>query len=78
MYLEYTCSCIDYETWKRLMKGARRLNYEWLRRRIKKHIPTLYKQLGLEFYNPYEDKCRVTKEHYILVHSAIEYFIRKH
>lgn len=28
-------------------------------------------------YNPYAEQCRQTPTHYILVHSAIEYFIRK-
>ena len=30
-----------------------------------------------QFYNPYAEQCRQTPTHYILVHSAIEYFIRK-
>jgi hypothetical protein len=59
------------------MKGNKPLNYEWLRRKVKKHLPELYDSLGLDYYNPYENQTRVTKTHYILVHSSIEYFISK-
>ena len=77
MYLECTCSQISIEKWKLKMKNSRPLNYGWLVRRIKKQLPLLYKELCLEFYNPWENQCRVNRDYYILVHSAIEYFIRK-
>ena len=77
MYLECTCIGIGMKRWNRLMKGARPLNYDWLVRRIRKHMPDLYEALGLNYYNPYEELTRVTKTHYILVHSSIEYFIKK-
>lgn len=77
MYLECDCSQISIEEWERKMKGNRPINYDWLVRRIKKHLPELYEVLCLEYYNPYHDKCRSNKRYYILVHSAIEYFIRK-
>ena len=59
------------------MKGGRPINYRWLKNKIRKYLPELYGDLCLDFYNPWEDQCRVTKTHYILVHSATEYFIRK-
>ena len=77
MYLECTCIGIGIERWNRLMEGNKPLNYEWLRRKVKKHLPELYDSLGLDYYNPYEKQTRVTKTHYILVHSSIEYFISK-
>lgn len=77
MYLDCTCIDVTSEEWSRLMKGARPLSYEWLKRRIKKHVPSLYKELGLDYMNPFSEQCKTTKTHYILVHSAIEYFIRK-
>ena len=77
MWLEATCSTVTYEQWKSLMKGAKPLNYEWLKKRVKKHLPSLYNELCLDFGNPYADQCKVTKSHYILVHSGIEYFICK-
>ena len=77
MYLECTCSQISIEKWKQKMKNSRPLNYGWLVRRIKIQLPLLYKELCLEFYNPWEDQCKVNRDYYILVHSAIEYFIRK-
>lgn len=49
----------------------------WLVKRIKKQLPLLYKELCLEFYNPWENQYRVNRDYYILVHSAIEFFIRK-
>lgn len=55
MYLECTCSQISIEKWKQKMKNSRPLNYGWLVRRIKKQLPLLYKELCLEFYNPWEN-----------------------
>lgn len=78
MWLEADCSTVSCEQWESLMKGARPLNYEWLKKRIRKHLPRLYDVLSLDYMNPYAEYCKVTKTHYILVHSAIEYFIRKH
>ena len=58
------------------MKGIRPVNYKWLVRKIKKHLPQLYEDLCLDYYNPYENKCGVNQDYYVLVHSAIEYFIK--
>lgn len=77
MHLECMCSEITIDEWEQKMKGSRPLNYSWLRQRIKKHLPELYRSLCLEFYNPWENQCRVNHDYYILVHSGIEYFIRK-
>ena len=77
MYLEYTCETISLSKWERLMQGARKASYKKLVRLIKKEIPSLYESLCLNLYNPWENDCKQTKTHYILVHSAIEYFIRK-
>ena len=59
------------------MNGVKPINYKWLVNKIKKHIPQLYEALALDYYNPYEIKCGVNQDHYILVHSSIEYFIKK-
>ena len=77
MYLEYTCETISLSKWERLMQGARKASYKKLVRLIKKEIPELYSSLSLDLYNPWENDCKQTKTHYILVHSAIEYFIKK-
>ncbi|KAA5287152.1 hypothetical protein F2Z06_19995 [Phocaeicola dorei] len=53
------------------------VNPALLVKRIKKEIPNLYNSLALDFPNPYASQCRSTPTHYILVHSAIEYFIKK-
>lgn len=77
MYLETDCTSIDIERWNELMKGARNASYPRLVRRIKKELPKLYATLSLDVYNPWCGRCQQTRTHYILVHSAIEYFIRK-
>jgi hypothetical protein len=77
MYLEYTCAEITTDKWDELMKGAKPINYKWLVNKIKRELRYLYDELSLNYYNPYNEHCRVTKTHYILVSSAIEYFIRK-
>ena len=77
MFLECTCADITEQKWNRLMKGARRISYKKLIRSVKKNLPTLFYELALDLANPWSDDCRETETHYILVHSAIEYFIRK-
>ena len=77
MFYETCCSETTTENWNRLMKGSRKASYRHLIRRIKRELPDLYANLGLNFPNPYEHLTRQTKTHYILVHSTIEYFIHK-
>ncbi len=77
MELECTCENISADEWAQKMKGAKPISYKYLVGKIKKHLPWLYETLALQFPNPYDDKCSVNREYYILVHSAIEYFIRK-
>lgn len=77
MYLECTCADITEKQWERLMHNAKRMSYKKLVSAIKRNLPDLYYALGLNYPNPYSTQCRQTDTHYILVHSAIEYFIRK-
>ncbi|MBQ0154708.1 MAG: hypothetical protein KBS70_08020 [Bacteroidales bacterium] len=77
MYLECSCCDINQSQWNRLMKGRRKMSYRWLVAHIKKYLPELYHSLGLQFYNPWEDQCYRTPSHYVLTHSAIEFFIHK-
>ena len=77
MELEYTCCEVTLDKWNDLMKGAKPINYDWLKNKIRKHLPHLYEDLYLDCYNPYGHQSKVTKTHYILVHSSIEYFIKK-
>ena len=77
MFLECTCGDVSLDQWHRLMKGVRRISYKWLVRKIKRELPSLYRELSLDFYNPWEEQTYSTKTHYVLTHSAIEYFIRK-
>lgn len=74
---ECNCTCIGIRKWQQLMKDARRASYTRLVARIKRELPELYQELALNFYNPWENECKQTNTHYILVHSGIEYFIRK-
>ena len=77
MTLECTCVTISNDKWELLMKGSKPINYKWLVNKIKRELPSLYNDLCLDIYNPYGEQSRVTKTHYILVHSMIEYFIKK-
>jgi hypothetical protein len=77
MYLEYTCTNINQDKWNELMKGSKPISYKWLVNKIKRELPDLYKDLCLQYTNPFGEQSKVTKTHYILVHSAIEYFINK-
>ena len=77
MKLQCTCQDITKQEWDKLMKGRRPMSYQWLKRRIKLSLPHLYDELMLDYYNPFEGDTYRTKTHYILTHSAIEYFILK-
>ena len=77
MKLECTCQDITKQEWDKLMKGRKPMSYQWLKRRIKRSLPHLYDELMLDYYNPFEGDTYRTKTHYILTHSAIEYFILK-
>ena len=77
MYYETNCTCVTIDEWNQLMRGARKCSYKRLVSKIKRELPELYFDLCLNIYNPFESQCMQTKSHYILVHSAIEYFIHK-
>lgn len=74
----YIASCIDIDinTFNKLMKNSKPCSGSRLRNEIKRHLPFLYNQLALDFYNPFEHRCRRKKGLAIYVHSGIEYFIR--
>lgn len=50
----YECCCADIscEEWEQKMQGIKPVNYRWLVNKIKKHLPWLYNDLALDFYNP--------------------------
>jgi hypothetical protein len=73
-----TCSDFNLPTWERLMKGAKRFSYKTMCILIKEQYPEMYHDLALNLYNPWCRQTKQTPTHYILVHSATEYFFRKH
>lgn len=75
MYLECTCCNISEQKWDYLMKDAKRMNKRVLTKLVKNNMRYVYDALSLNLYNPYN--YYKTATHYILVHSAIEYFIRR-
>ena len=77
MELECTCADIKINRWHVLMAGKKRTSYNKLVKKIKAELPELYSYLGLNFSNPYSKDTFETDSHYILTHSATEYFIRK-
>lgn len=58
------------------MEGTTKADGEQIRRLIKLHMPELYHDLLLEFYNPYEAKCVKKEGLLVYVHSSIEYFLK--
>ena len=74
LWLECTCVGIGFNEWERLMKDAKKANYKIINRLVKIHLPDLFYDLALNYYNPYN--YFKTKTHLILVHSGIEYFLR--
>jgi len=77
MHFIGTCADVTAGKRERLMKGAKRFSYKTLCLLIKEQFPELYESLALNFYNPWSTKTQHTATHYILVHSASEYFFRK-
>jgi len=77
MYLESTCADVSMVEWEKLMFGAKKYSSRKLVKMIKTEMPELYEGLSLKYPNPYSGNTAETGTHYILVHSAIEYFIRK-
>ena len=55
------------------MVGATRANHRQIDRLVRRHLPDLYEGLSLNLRNPYH--YFKTRQHLILVHSAIEYFL---
>ena len=66
MYYETCCVDTTFDEWKQLMKGARKASYKRLVAKIKKELPELYKELTLEYYNPWENDCKQTKTHSLI------------
>lgn len=77
--MSYDCCCADVtlSEWNKLMEGAKPFDYQTLVELVKKYLPKLYEDLCLWCFNPYAEQCCETPTHYVLVHSAIEFFIRK-
>lgn len=77
LHLECTCADISKKKWDEYMKDAKKIDYESLVSKIKKELPDLYRELRLDLFNPYHKDTYETDKHYILTHSATEYFIKK-
>jgi len=77
--LTYECCCADItqDRWNKLMRKTKPCNYKKMVAKIKRDCPDMYDSIGLKYPNPYKDQCRITPTHYVLVHSAIEYFFKK-
>jgi hypothetical protein len=75
-YLEYETSCvgITQERWDELMKDSKRANKREVNKLVKDKIPSLYDGIQLKYFNPYN--YFKTKTHLILVHSAVEHFLK--
>ena len=71
-----TCTGITIRECDKLMENTTKANGSRIRKLIKKHLPELYKDMGLKYYNPFE--CRSVKKKNLLVYnySAVEYFLQ--
>lgn len=67
------CTNVTKAEWDKLIYGAKRANKPKINTLVKKMLPDLYAEIGLNFYNPYN--YFRTDTHLILVHSQIEYFL---
>ncbi len=76
IFLYASCSGITIKEHEKLMNGTTKANGSKIRKLIKKHLPDLAEDLGLNFYNPYESQSRKKDGLFIYVHSAIEYFLK--
>lgn len=74
LYFEASCCNVSQEEWDRLMFGAKTANKRQINKLVKTFLPDLYISLALNYYNPFD--YYKTKTHLILVHSAIEYFLK--
>ena len=74
LWLEATCTGINLAQWNRWMDGATRADHRRIDSLVRKHLPELYEALSLNLWNPYH--YLKTRRHLILVHSAMEYFLR--
>ena len=76
--IEFDCTCesISIYKWEKLMYKCLRADKRKINNMVRKQIPYLYNMLSLNIYNPYE--YYKTNTHYILVHSSIEYFLRRY
>lgn len=70
-----TCSSISINEWNTYMDKTTKASGTVIRGLIKKHLPELYEELRLKFYNPYEYKCVKKKGLLVYVHSSIEFFL---
>ena len=75
-YLEYKANCteINQDEWQELMQNATIADKRKVNLLIKRFLPDFYQNLNLNFFNPY--KYYKTKSCLVVVHSAIEYFIK--
>jgi hypothetical protein len=76
LQLVSTCVGCGLHQWDKYMKGTTKADGKRIRTHIKHHLPELFDDLGLDYYNPYEAQSRKKKGLLVYVHSGIEYFIK--
>ena len=73
--MEYLGNCSDAGI-ASIAKGCTKLlNKKWFNAKVKKEFPDMYRDLALEYYNPY--RYYQNKKYYVLVHSMIDYVFLK-
>lgn len=69
-------SQISMRQLEKYMEGTTKANGRLIRKHIKEHLPALYADLALNFYNPYEQSCVKKEGLLVYVHSSTEYFLK--
>lgn len=72
-----TCENLSADFVQDTENRGRKVDYKKLVRRIKKENVEIYRHLSLDIYNPFWSQSYQTKEFWVLVHSAINFFFFK-
>jgi len=76
IFLEETCVGMKPARWRQLMENKVKADKKKIDKLVKLHLPELYHNLTLEFYNPYPYFRTKDDKYFILQHSGHQYFIR--
>ena len=78
--IELYATCINNGGWitEVYNKGARKFSYNKAKKLIKKYLPKIYEELGLDYYNSWEDNTTINKKLncFHIEHSMIDFIFK--